>query len=100
MSRDSPIWSPDGATLFFSYSFSRSTGTKTFETVQRTERVDLKTGARSISATEADETSRALSIVATLADVLTVRAFDHEILLRARKERAVGDLGRSVAGAR
>lgn len=55
---------------------------------------------RRVSATEADETSRALSIVATLADVLTVRAFDHEILLRARKERAVGDLGRSVAGAR
>jgi hypothetical protein len=49
---------------------------------------------------EADDTSRALSIVATLADVLTVRAAGHDVLLRARKERVIADSGRRVAGVR
>lgn len=53
-----------------------------------------------IRAVDADEGGRGLSIVATLADVFTVRAFGRGVLLRARKERVLRDPGHSVAGVR
>jgi Tol biopolymer transport system component len=50
-----PVWSADGQSLYFSYSFSRKPpGQAQFETIQRVERLDLASGARAVVAADAD----------------------------------------------